>query len=310
MAPTDPESREGRLGERSPALERLSEDPENAQVADRRVLDQLVTERGEHYVRNHYPTPDLDGDDWSISLTGAVDGELSMETLREEFPSESVAHTMECSGNGRAYFDPDAEGHQWEYGAVSTAVWSGAPLDAVLDEFGVGDGNGYESFDDDERWVSVMGADAPEDEETFCRSVPTAKLRRDSLLAYAMNGRPLPPEHGYPVRLVVPGWFGNNSVKWVDRLHVGREMVSGDEWEGFTKYHQRAYRLFFDEGEKEQPTEHADVDTTDTLAMQNADDVRNAYLFDQLPKALVCRPTGDEPVPADDPGRVVGVAWA
>lgn len=120
------------FGERFPGLRVLTDDPENAEMADR-AFDQLLTTRASHYVRSHYPVPDLDGEEWTVSLTGALEAaDLSMRALREEYPTESVAHTMECSGNGRSAFDPDAEGHQWTVGAVGTAVWTGTPLSAVL----------------------------------------------------------------------------------------------------------------------------------------------------------------------------------
>ena len=138
-----------------------------------------------------------------------------MDELRCDYPTESVVHTMECSGNGRTYFEPDAEGDQWSFGAVASAAWTGTPVRALLDEHG-----GATDGEDDELWLSAMGGEAPPDKDVFCRSIPLSKAREDCLLAYEMNGAPMSPEHGYPVRLVVPGWFGNNSVKWVEEIRV------------------------------------------------------------------------------------------
>ncbi|WP_245998529.1 molybdopterin-dependent oxidoreductase [Halalkalicoccus subterraneus] len=110
------------LDEEFPNLTVLSRSPENAEVATRSDLDGLLTPAGTHYIRNHYPTPETDAEGWTVSLTGLVEGSgetgadadgpaVGIEELREDYPTESVVHTMECSGNGRTFFEPDAEGH-------------------------------------------------------------------------------------------------------------------------------------------------------------------------------------------------------
>ncbi|MDL5361970.1 sulfite oxidase [Halalkalicoccus sp. NIPERK01] len=297
------------LDEEFPSLKVLSKSPENAEIASRSDLDGLLTPAGTHYIRNHYPTPETDAEGWTVSLTGRLDGSgergpdadgpaVGMDELREEYPTESVVHTMECSGNGRAFFEPDAEGHQWTDGAVSTAVWTGTPVRALLEEYDA----------PEEGWVAVMGGDAPEGEEVFCRSLPMEKVRRDCVLAYEMNGQPLPADHGHPVRLLVPGWFGNNSVKWVDRVHVADSMPTGEEWEGYTKYQQLEYRLRFDDGED--PEELDAVETTDTYEQMAADEPRHAYFFDQLPKSLITAPSDGASLSADEVVEVRGLAWA
>ncbi|ADJ16244.1 sulfite oxidase [Halalkalicoccus jeotgali] len=297
------------LDEEFPNLAVLSKSPENAEVASRSDLDGLLTPAGTHYIRNHYPTPETDAAGWEISLTGLVDGSgetgpdaegptVGFEELREDYPTESVVHTMECSGNGRASFEPDAEGHQWTDGAVSTAVWTGTPVRALLEEYGA----------TDEGWVAVVGGDAPEGEEVFCRSLPIGKVREDCVLAYEMNGGPLPPDHGHPVRLLVPGWFGNNSVKWVDRIHVADSMPTGEEWEGYTKYQQLEYRLRFDDDDE--PEELDSVETTDTDEQMAAEEPRHAYFFDQLPKSLITAPTDGTSLSADETVEIRGLAWA
>ncbi len=288
------------LAERFPGLTVLEESPANAEQSDRPV--HLFTPRPHHYVRSHYPTPDLDTAGHAVSVTGQVEreGDLSMEALREEFPTVSHAHTMECSGNGRSGFEPDASGHQWTEGALGTAVWTGAPLDAVLDAYGAETGEGT--------WLSVVGADAPAGEDAYCRSVPMGKVRRDCLLAYEMNGLPLTPEHGHPVRLLVPGWFGNNSVKWVDRLHVMDSMVTGEELPaGHAHYHQESYRLLA--AGEDDPTYHRTLSETDTQSQMNGEEVDTPYFLDQLPKSVVTSPTDGVSL---DPGPVTveGVAWA
>ncbi|MEM4780764.1 MAG: sulfite oxidase [Halalkalicoccus sp.] len=296
------------LGEEIPSLRVLSASPENAEVASRSDLESLLTPTDTHYVRNHYPTPETDAEGWEIALTGLIEGSgergpdadgptVALAKLRTEYPTESVVHTMECSGNGRAFFEPDAEGHQWTDGAVSTAVWTGTPVRALLAAYDA----------PEEGWVSVMGGDAPEDEDVFCRSLPMEKVRQDCVLAYEMNGGPLPPDHGHPVRLLVPGWFGNNSVKWVDRIHVAESMPTGEEWERYTKYQQREYRLR--PTEEKEPEELDAVETTDTYEQMAAGEPRHAYFFDQLPKSLITAPADGASLSADSI-EIRGLAWA
>jgi DMSO/TMAO reductase YedYZ molybdopterin-dependent catalytic subunit len=132
--------------------------------------------------------------------------------------------TLECAGNGRAFLDPPVGGEQWREGAVSTAEWTGASLRAVL-ELARPDTTAVE--------VLCVGADAGTPAGlpapiTFERSLPIADaLRDDVLLAYRMNGGALPPEHGAPLRLVVPGWYGMASVKWLARLRVLEQRFDG-----------------------------------------------------------------------------------
>ena len=285
---------------RFPGLRALEAEPENAELAERAVY-RLLTPRQAHYVRCHYPVPDLDAEGWSIELSGDVEGTaVSMRALREDHPTVSLSHTMECSGNWRSAFEPDAEGHQWTDGAVGTAVWTGTPLSSVLSAHDAETGEG--------QWITAVGADAPDDEEPFCRSVPAAKAMEDCLLAYGMNGLPLAPEHGYPVRLLVPGWFGNNSVKWVERLHVMDSMVTGEELPAeYAHFQQESYRFLA--AADDEPAAQASVGTFDTQAQLNDDDsIRHAYLLDQLPKSLIGTPADGATI-APGPADVVGVAW-
>lgn len=120
----------------------------------------------------------------------------------ERFTARHLVVTMECAGNGRAFLDPPVEGEQWGLGAVSTARWTGVPLAAVLEEARLLPGTVEVAFE---------GADG------FVRSLPVEVAQHpDTLLATSMNGSPLPWEHGGPLRLVVPRWYGMASVKWVD----------------------------------------------------------------------------------------------
>ncbi|GAA0238566.1 sulfite oxidase [Haladaptatus pallidirubidus] len=305
-----PQNKDAPLSERYPGLEVLSADPENAQTASRSHLETYLTPRGEHYIRNHHRTPKIDEDEWTVSLTGMVtdEDELTMDEIKHDYSTESVVHMMECSGNGRAFFSPEAEGDQWTDGAIGNAIWTGTPVREILNEYEAATGDGL--------WLSVMGGEAIDDEDVYCRSIPMAKILDDCLLAYEMNGKQLTAEHGHPVRLLVPGWFGNNSVKWVERMHVMDTMVFGDEWTSkngrdYTKYQQSSYRIL--PAQDDEPKQYASVDIFSTHdQMQSPDKIRNAYLFDQLVKSLITSPTDDAELtlPSDGKLEITGIAWA
>ncbi|KAB1197817.1 MULTISPECIES: sulfite oxidase [Haloferax] len=306
--PEEPE--EPSLEERYPGLEILSPEPENAQAASRSTYAGYLTPREEFYIRNHYVSPTIDESEWQVSLTGLVDSEveLSMEEIKHSFGTESVAHTMQCSGNGRAYFEPQVGGNQWGFGAVGNTIWTGTPLSEILDAYGADTSAG--------NYLSVMGGEAPEGEDIFTRSIPMEKVMEDSILAYEMNGGPLSKEHGFPVRLLVPGWYGNNNVKWVDRMHVMDTMVIGEEWETeeqrlYTHWQQYSYRLIPEQDDD--AVQYESIDIFDTQEqMENTDQIRNAYMYDQLVKSLIGYPGQGQTVRPSPGGtiEVVGVAWA
>jgi DMSO/TMAO reductase YedYZ molybdopterin-dependent catalytic subunit len=312
-SPTATETPEGpgqSLEERYPGLRVLSPEPENAEAAERDTYTTMITPLEEFYIRNHYPTPDIDEGDWTVSLTGMVDREvdLSVAELKDGFPTETVFHTMQCSGNGRSYFQPQVGGNQWSFGAVGNAEWTGTPVSAVLERYGADTGDG--------RWLSVMGGDAPEGEDVFTRSIPMRKVLDDCILAYEMNGRPLASDHGFPVRFVVPGWYGNNNVKWVNRMHVMDMMVFGEEWETpdqrtYTHWQQYSYRII--PAQDQEAEQYRTIPYYDTYRqMQNPDQVRNAYIYDQLVKSLIGYPGEESTVGRGPDGavEVIGVAWA
>jgi DMSO/TMAO reductase YedYZ molybdopterin-dependent catalytic subunit/glyoxylase-like metal-dependent hydrolase (beta-lactamase superfamily II) len=186
----------------------------------------MVTPNARFYVRNHFETPRLDPVTWRLEVSGLVEHRLrlSLRDLRQ-LRRQTLVATLECAGNGRSTFDPPAEGEQWRLGAVSTAEWAGVPLTEVLDRA---------SPTSKSREVVFRGADQgragePASLARFERSLSVADARHcEALLAYAMNGELLPPEHGYPLRLIVPGWYGVASVKWLTEIEV-----IGSTFEGF-----------------------------------------------------------------------------
>ncbi|HYG58032.1 MAG TPA: sulfite oxidase [Symbiobacteriaceae bacterium] len=184
-----------------------------------------LTPDSRFFDRNHFRFPEVRADAWQIVVEGAVDRPQKVELweLKRQVPTSQWV-TLECSGNKRAFFEPPAEGDPWRGGAVGNAQWTGVPLRAVLIRAGVKPGA---------TWVRFSGADAGRFKETgqwvhFERALPLAQaLDAGVLLAYEMNGEPLPMAHGGPVRLVVPGWYGMASVKWVSRIEVRTEPFRG-----------------------------------------------------------------------------------
>jgi DMSO/TMAO reductase YedYZ molybdopterin-dependent catalytic subunit len=177
-----------------------------------------VTPSRHVYVRSNFEHPRLEGDAHRIMVGGAVRAAFAL-TVDElhALPMRTVVATMECAGNDRSSMRPPPPGELWRSGAVSTAGWTGVPLASVLERAGV-------SADSAE--ILVEGADAGVRDDaagpvTFGRALPLANaFHPDTLLALAMNDEPLTPPHGAPVRLIVPGWYGMASVKWVTRIEA------------------------------------------------------------------------------------------
>ena len=201
-----------------------------------------VTPAGLHYLLIHYDIPVVDAGSWRLRVGGLVRSplELTIEDLRRR-PTVTRTVTLECAGNGRALLEPRPASQPWLVEAVGNAEWTGVPLRHVLQEAGV-DHGAVE--------VVFTGADhglEGEAEQDYERSLPLDEARADDvLLAYEMNGAPLPPQHGFPLRLVVPGWYGMTSVKWLERVTVVAEPFAG-----FQQAH--GYRLRTDPEEPGDP---------------------------------------------------------
>lgn len=293
------------IGEKYPELRVIRDEPSVGEAANRAVYTEYRTPIDAHYIVNHYETPVIDIDNWTITLAENGDSvEIAMRELRDTFPLETVTHTMQCSGNGRAYFEPEISGFSLSFGAVGTTEWAGAPLAAILEAYDVDTSPG--------RWLMVAGADGPEGEPVYARSIPIEKIVDDCILAYEMDGGPLPLEHGYPVRLLVPGWFGNNSVKWVEEMRVMETMLIGDEWRQYLNWQQNKYRILA----AGQGADHNEfVPTVDTWE-QIVDNVAGRaeyapYMFDQVVKSMIASPADGETVsPTGGSVEIVGVAWA
>jgi DMSO/TMAO reductase YedYZ molybdopterin-dependent catalytic subunit len=185
------------------------------------ALDRFVTPNDLFYVRNHFPAPTVDANTWRLRVEGAVERALTL-TLDEirRLESRTVPATLECAGNSRGSLTPNVRGLQWGNGAVSNAEWTGVPLIDILNRAGIRP----DAVD-----IVLEGADRGEIAAEprspgvihYARSVPIAKARqRDVLLAHRMNNAELPANHGFPLRAVVPGWYGMASIKWLTKITV------------------------------------------------------------------------------------------
>src|SRR5947199_6448267 len=257
-----------------------SEDPLNLEMPFS-SLDQFITPTKSFYVRTHFPIPAIDKDEWWLHVEGEVEKpfEINYEELLK-LKSATIPVTLECAGNNRSFLEPKVKGVQWRLGAVGTAEWTGVPLSVLLNRATLKP-NACE--------VVLEGADggmledpkSPPGELKFARSIPLEKARRDVLLAYKMNGEDLPPEHGFPLRAIVPGWYAMASVKWLQRIIVTDRP--------FTGYYQ----------------------TIDYAYWEKRDDIAELKpLTEMQVKAEIARPAEDEIVPAKTSVRVCGAAWA
>jgi sulfite oxidase len=214
-----------------------SEMPFNGEPQVEALRQHAITPREIFFVRNHGNVPEIDPASYRLRVAGRVGRglNLSLDQLRNEFPPVTLTATVQCAGNRRRDLiavAPIPGEVPWDAGAISTARWRGAPLRDVLSAAGVEDGSGHVaflSFDQVERDGQRFG---------FGGSIPLAKaLSAEVLLAYEMNGAPLPPVHGFPLRVLVPGYIGARSVKWLAEITVQDQL--SDNY-----FHARAYRLF------------------------------------------------------------------
>ncbi|MBW3604546.1 MAG: sulfite oxidase [Actinobacteria bacterium] len=182
-----------------------------------------VTPVGLHYLLVHYDIPVVDGEAWRLEIDGAVARPTtwSLDDLRaREVVTRPV--TMECAGNGRARLTPRALSQPWLLEAVGTGAWTGTPLWPLLDDAGLSS---------DVVDIVFTGMDAGVEggaEQHYQRSLTPDQARDEgALLVYELNGAPLPPQHGFPLRLLVPGWYGMTSVKWLSRITAATRPFAG-----------------------------------------------------------------------------------
>ena len=245
------------------------------------LLNSWITPNEFFFVRSHFYTPIIDAASWRLQVDGNVENVLilTLDDIRR-MPSTTVTATLECAGNGRAFFEPPVPGVQWRRGAVGTARWTGVRLADVLRRAGVTANT---------RYIWVDGADtgvgaAPD----FIRSVPIEKaMQRETLLAYAMNGEPLPVSHGFPLRAIVPGWEGAYSVKWLTHLQASARDHDG-------AFVQAGYRY-----PRKPVAPGMLVAVADTVPLR-----------DMPVKSIITAPGADSMFQVGEPLTVAGFAWA
>jgi sulfite oxidase len=195
--------------------------PLNAEPPLDRLRSGFVTKTADFYIRSHGNLPDLDADTHKVRVTGKVRQplDLTVADLKARFTAKTVAAVMQCAGNRRADMQQveKTSGDPWAPGAIGNAEWTGAPLTDVLCAAGASEGEHlHVAFEAVDMAENEGAKDAP-----YGVSIPMAKaMTGDVLLAYAMNGEPLTMEHGAPLRIVVPGYAGVRSAKWVGQIRV------------------------------------------------------------------------------------------
>jgi DMSO/TMAO reductase YedYZ molybdopterin-dependent catalytic subunit len=255
------------------------EDPLNLEMPFEK-LEGFLTPTESFYVRTHFPIPSIDRNAWWLHVEGDVENPFAInyEQLLE-FEPVTIPVTLECAGNNRSFLDPKVKGVQWGLGAVGTAKWTGVPLSSLLNRARV-KASACE--------VVLEGADggmledpkSPPGKLHFARSIPLGKARADVFLAYKMNGEELPPQNGFPVRAIVPGWYAMASVKWLQRIIVTDEP--------FTGYYQ----------------------TVDYAYWKRRAEVAELMPLTKMQiKAEIAKPAEGETVPANSSVRVHGAAW-
>ena len=243
-------------------------------------LDGFITPVDRFFVRSHFSIPQINVKTWRLKVEGDVETplELSYDEVRE-MESGTIAVTMECAGNGRAFLTPATAGAQWERGAVSTAEWTGVRLSEVLRRAGLMHSVREIIFEGADRG-EIKEPPEPAGETHYARSMPLEKANEDVLLAFKMNGEELTPAHGAPLRIIVPGWYGMASVKWLTRIIASAQPFQG--------YYQTLDYAYWERG----PSAPTLVPITEMRV-----------------KAQIARPGFAEAVHAGELYRVCGAAW-
>ncbi|HEV7878223.1 sulfite oxidase [Bradyrhizobium sp.] len=202
-------------------------DPNNLEMPFDHLGD-FITPAELFYIRSHFPTPQLDALTHRLAISGAVRSELTLSYADiRAMPSRTCVATLECAGTGRVFLSPPVPGAQWQLGAVGNAEWTGVPLSALLERA---------SLADEVCEIVLEGADRgiakeepkPPGPISYARSIlRTRATESDVLIAYQMNGRDLTPDHGYPLRAIVPGHYGMASVKWLTNIVATTQPFQG-----------------------------------------------------------------------------------
>ena len=191
-----------------------------------------LTPTGLHYLLIHFDIPYVESATWSLQIDGLVSRPLSLdlESIRQH-PAQTIAVTLECAGNGRALLSPRNISQPWHLEAIGTAEWTGTPLKRVLEEAGL------QASATEVLFTGLDQGVQGQEVQYYQRSLSIDEATgEDVLLVYEMNGQPLQPQHGYPLRLIVPGWYGMTQVKWLDRIEAIDQHFDGYQMEKTYRY--------------------------------------------------------------------------
>ncbi len=269
-------------------LKVLNDRPLNAETPPN-LLDDSITPVKRHFVRNNGLVPGSaygdDTKDWSLTIDGEVHNPktINLDQLKR-FKHYSYALQIECGGNGRAGFQPPAKGNQWTFGAVGCAQYTGVRMKDVLSEVGLKDTAIYTGY-----YGSDIHLSGDPKKVTISRGTPIAKAMEDhTLIVWEMNGKPLPTLHGFPVRVVTPGWPGSTSIKWLKRIFVRNKVHDGPKMTG-QAYRTPKYPV--------PPGTHVPDE--------------DMQIIESLPvKSLITHPQSRVKIPKNQPLLVRGHAWA
>lgn len=271
---------------RHPALKINSKKPFNAEPPTQLLTDSLITPNDIFFVRNHLPVPDIDEKTYELEITGEgmKTMKLSLEDLKTKFSKHTITATMQCAGNRRSEMNKIklVKGLNWGAAAISTAEWSGALLKDVLR---------YAGLDDSSvEHIQFEGADHDITGSTYGASLPVDTAlspKRDVIVAYEMNGVPIPRDHGFPVRLVAPGVVGARNVKWLNKIVASKE-------ESLSHWQRNDYKGF---------SPSVDWDTVD---------FKSAPAIQDLPvTSAICEPAEGAVISAEDEEITLkGYAWS
>lgn len=267
----------------------LNDRPLNAETPAH-LLDDDVTPYERFFVRSNGLIPqtalDRKADGWTLTIDGEVDTplELSLDDLRNDFEPVDLALVLECGGNGRAFFQPGASGNQWTVGAVGCPRWQGVRLRDVLEKVGVKPSAVYTAH-----YGNDVDLSGDPDKVVISRGVPIDKaMEPENVIAWSMNGEDLPALHGYPLRLVIPGYPGSASQKFLNRIQIRDQVHDGPKMGGYS-YRLPAYPVA--------PGTEVPESDMEILTVMPV-------------KSLITNPATGVEVPAGQPVEIRGHAWA
>lgn len=272
-----------------PGLTLMNDRPLNAETPPH-LLDDDVTPYERMFVRNNGLVPDtamdMNADGWTLTVDGEVDNplELSIDDLKSQFETVTNQLVVECGGNGRAFFNPGASGNQWTTGAVGCPEWTGVRLADVLNAAGIKDSAVYTAH-----YSNDVHLSGDTEKDVISRGAPIEKaLAEGGMIAWEMNGEPIPALHGFPLRLIIPGYPGSASQKYLTRIRIRDQEHDGAKMTGYS-YRLPAYPV----------APGTEVPEEDMVVMK------------ELPvKSLITFPETGTQVAPDEASEVRGHAWA